>query len=297
MTEQLINPHPTSATPESLHRLDQEVRQHVLEQMLGSDFDYAREHGLIDLFAYDPVKEQDGILHVLAGAVETDTDGNKIRSGLHSEAGASRVWNPREASDEAGHRTYVDTGYVDRLKDELEKTTGKRRDSIKSTIRQFTPEPFEPHAARVVIDDEYKGKFVRNENGEYERKIVDSVMFPREYDVLMVLKSIAEAYNTRDPQSDTPNDAGYEVNDTGLALMLDGKHSMRVRLVLDPETKKIVTAHPLDRKPVMKLSPEDVQLHLDLTDKPTSLIRSAGGIVIDLTEPAVDLTEKTARHL
>jgi hypothetical protein len=79
-------------------------------------------------------------------------------------------------------------------------------------------------------------------------------MFPKEYDALTVMQAVRIARQGRDRRNDRLAENGNIISG-GYAPMIDGKSVMQVRLVMDPESEKIVAAWPLVKfRGIMKLS-------------------------------------------
>lgn len=72
-------------------------------------------------------------------------------------------------------------------------------------------------------------------------------MFPKEYDPLMVMQAIRIARDTRDSERDKVNDGAKVIVTEGRVPLIDGETPMRVRLILDRDTEKVITAAPIVR--------------------------------------------------
>lgn len=194
-------------------KIDPAEREAYLRDKLGTDYDFAQEQGLLDMFYVNPETGKDGLMHVLTGVTKINDHGGRIPEGFHHE------------SSSISPATHVDSEH-------LEDANLKKRKSYRQNR-------YEPYSAKVVIDG-------------FE-KLSRSVMFPKEYDVLTTLRAIEEAYQTRDTTKDIQNERGNIVAE-GQATLLDGISKMDIKLILDPETKKIITAFPFKlKKNIMSL--------------------------------------------
>ncbi len=222
-------------------------REANVKELLGMDYDYARESGLVDMFYYDPVTGEDGLTHTLGGNLRTKANGMVEPLGFHHEPSGEMMWphTTDSVTGEAQPSTRVQRGH-------LESLNNKER-------ARFKEHPLEPYRAQVAIGGLTKYAPYR-ENGETVYAPARSSMFPKEYDVLPVLQSIRTAMN--DPErtvEPSVNDEGTPVTVVqGNAKLIDGKTDMPVRMVLDAETGKIRTAIPMikNRPGYMKLTPE-----------------------------------------
>lgn len=220
------------------------TQEPILRTLLGTDYDHTINSGLIDMFHYDSESNTDGLIHTLIG----DETG-----GFHSEAAQTLLRNNPETA-------YLVSGTeVDR--DHLLQKNSKER-------RPFFEIPYEPSTAKISIDGLAKTAVRKKGEGSV---IIDAAnsMYPKEYDVVTTLHAIRQAMESRDPNSDdfiaSPH-GDVIVNNTGEATMLDGVTKMPIRLVLDPNSKKIITAIPQPKSAGrMKLQPEAIQEHLGLT--------------------------------
>lgn len=235
--------------PQELIQQAYEHREMVLRDLLDpphsegsyaySNYEYAVDSGLIDLFYFDPVHGEDGLVHVLAGETAHDESGARFVAGFHHEE-SSRS----------------DITYVDRQ--HLEQKASKAR-------REYQETPFEPYNAHVVIGGYPKSSFVTNEQGEVAEVSVKSTMFPKEYDPIAIMQAARIALDTRDVTKDTLNRSGRWIVTEGEAPMLDGVHTMKLRFFLDPESGKIASVFPITKgRNVMKLTDEATDIHLGI---------------------------------
>lgn len=257
MTETLSSPAPgieQHGPPQGFEQqtLAQEAREGVLRDLLPTDFDYAQEAGLIDRFYYDANTGEDGLLHTLAGNLRTAADGSFVAEGFHHEPSAEIVWpSVMAASGESQPVTRVDRKHLE--------------DADSETRREFKEFPLEPYRAQVAIDGLAKYAIHRNkETGEAKLARAKNSMFPKEYDALAVMQAIRIAQDTRDPSQDIPskNVEGRDVLVAdGSAPLMDGTSQMPIRMILDAETGKVMSAIPkTKRKPgIMKLTDKQAE--------------------------------------
>lgn len=210
----------------------------VLRDLLGPDYDFAQQSGLTDIFYLNPVTGQDGILHTLAGDIMTGEDGSFAPGGFHHEPSSRDKY------------TFVD-------RDHLEGRS-------KKSAREFKELPYHPYAANVVLEGFRKTKrTVNGETGESKVFPAKNGMYPKEYDALAVMQTIAQAVNNRDTQHDYLS--GSMLITEGNATMLDGESQMRLKICLDAETGKVVSAYPIvtirAKKPFER---EEITKHLGI---------------------------------
>lgn len=264
--ESVNGPPVAFASPEITAQVaeNQAQREAVLHQLLGVDYEQARDEGLIDQFYYDPRTGEDGLMHVLGGDV-TKHEEAELPGGFHHEPSASVVW-PVEEGKPA--RTYVNREHVaDLIARRASETDPKTKKRLQTRISDFREFPFEPYHGRVVIDDKKKLTLRHDEATGEKTKVIEpnNGMFPKEYDPFTVLKAIKTAHDSRDSAGDEIIiDNGLVVGE-GTAPMLNSENKMRIRLLLDPETDKIISAFPIVRPGAMKLSKEAVRQYLGLS--------------------------------
>lgn len=278
-----MNPEkPTLDSSQAL--IDQRIasREQTLRALLGTDYDYAHESGLIDMFYYDPETGQDGLVHILGGETMVSDDGKPTYGGFHHEPSGAIVW-PK--TDEEGHPvTRVDRDHLEGAKS--------------STRSEFVEWPFEPYKAKVAINGIAKmGVGKDKKTGEVIPRAVHNTMYPKEYDAIAVMQALRIAVETRDTSQDyTPetNDtiivnketrAPFINIDESLILpeemdpadaelpklvvgdkvaVLEKGNSLKVRIILDKNTNKIINAIPVIDSSKMKLTPEEAEKHLGL---------------------------------
>lgn len=128
------------------------------------NYEYARDSGLIDLFYYDPVSGDDGLLHTLQGEVVTFDNGAVTAAGYHHESSSRKLG------------TFVDRESVEEL------PSNKRRN--------FRDDPYGPYNAVVYVEGYRKALVQRHpKTGQVLRVHSGSTMFPREYDALAVMQA------------------------------------------------------------------------------------------------------------
>ena len=224
---------------------DQDVfsahRELLMRELLGVDYDYAVDSGLLNQFQVDPSRNVDGVQHILTGQV-TRQNGTTIAEGFHHEPSAR---DPR---------TYVERSHLDKMR------PGQALD--------YAEYPYEPYMTKTIIEGSPKGVAKEQPDGTIEITYSKSAMFPRQYDPLTVLRTVVQARDKRTVDADKlvmRDDKQVLVNDTEVAL-LDGQTMMPLRLLMDPETKQIITAFPrkTNRRAQLDLSGDKLQQHLGL---------------------------------
>lgn len=198
-------------------------RDSILQNLLGTDYEFARDSGLIDAFYVNPETGADGLLHMLSGSVTTGPNGAQIPGGFHHEPSA------------INKDTFVDHNYLQAL------NSNSRRN-----YRQFPYEQYE--APSVVINGLQKLTLRTTEDGEKQLVPSHSNMFPKEYDALTIIRTTVRARDTRDTSKDKLDTGINRIVSEGSAVMLDGKTRMKMRLILEADSQKIITAFPLRNK-------------------------------------------------
>lgn len=202
------------------------------------NYEYAVDSGLVDIFDFDPETGEDALRHLLEGDVIEHQNGAREVSGFHHEPSARR------------QQTYVDREILE------DKNPRYRRD--------FREYPFSPYNAHVVVDGYRKSSLRRNEDGSLKEVTEKSSMFPKEYDALAVMQAIRIARDTRNMSNDKEGAGGVIVTE-GMTPLLDGQNTMRLRLILDKDTQKIISAFPMARRSEqVQFTPEEVHTHLGL---------------------------------
>lgn len=233
---------PDAIIDEQLAIAHEAERTAYLQNALGTDYDYAKNSGLLDMFYRDDATGEDGVMHILAGVRRTSEEGVPFTSGFHHEPSAA---NAQTYVD----RTHLETG-----------NTGKRGTLHR---KKYAEHRYEPYRAKTIIHG--------------LEKAASSTMYPKEYDALTVLQTIKQAYNERDPSQDELKENGKLLN-TGDATMLDGQTKMKIRLIMDPKTKEIISAFPLvSEKTVLNLG-RHASLATQETTKNTDAIHEHLGL-------------------
>lgn len=211
----------------------------VARDLLGPDYDFAVQSGLTDMFYLDPSRNEDGLLHTLTGDVLTGEGGTILPGGFH-----------HEPSSRDG-QTFVE-------RDHLEGRNAK-------SMREYREDPFSPYSAHVVVEGFRKTKTTTNaETGESTVHPAKNGMYPKEYDALAVMQTVRNALANRDTSRDYI--AGDTIITEGYAPMLDGQSQMRLRMCLDQETGKVISAYPMVARgsDKMKLDEDAIARHLGL---------------------------------
>lgn len=216
-------------------------RDAQLRQLLGNDYDFARDSGLIDVFYFDPETGQDGLLHTLSGNIRVGSEEERVPEGFHHEPSGVALGK----------------GEVDRTHLAGKSPSDKRR---------FAEFPYEPYSARVRVDGKDKVSLTTDsKTGKPVVRKATNGMYPKEYDALAVMQTVKRARDERDKAADVRkvNPNGREVMyNEGAVTMLDDKTPMRIRLVMEPDTDKVITAYPVFKPGAMKLSREAVRHYL-----------------------------------
>ncbi|HMS23292.1 MAG TPA: hypothetical protein PKB09_00610 [Candidatus Saccharibacteria bacterium] len=242
MSETITIPAETSVSVE---------RDENLRRLLGMDYNYALDSGLLDIFARDSDTGDDGALHILTGISKETPNGGEVVEGFHHAPSAELVTNKGEMQ-----KTYV-SGPV------MGSIAAKRRN-------EYVRYPFGPHNKHVVIEG--RPKLSADDDGSQGLKFARNSMYPDEYDPLAVLETVKYAYDSRDPEEDIRSERQGEVRfvNESTAPLIDGlnddgtpKTPLRIRLVMD-EDHKIISAIPVSRPNILKLTKEEIDEHLGL---------------------------------
>jgi hypothetical protein len=218
-------------------------RETTLRKLLGVDYDYAMNSGLVDMFYYNPETGEDGLVHTLAGDYKP---GTTIPRGFHHGPAAEAVWP------------------TVRLEDGTEQVVTRVEPSSR-------PRPLmEPSFDFVTIGGLQKVIPQQDKHGKWKEVRVRQGMFPSDYDPLAVLQAIRIAKDTRDISQDVVRKMkGAETHTRseiiiteGQAPLIDGKSFMKIRLILDAVTGKVITAQPKTRgETIMGLDEEQMWRH------------------------------------
>jgi hypothetical protein len=217
----------------------------ALRELMPLDYDDAVQNGIVDAFYFNPETGQDGLVHVLAGDNKTNRAGVVIKNaGFHHAPSGEEAWPwVLDANGEAIPSTRTTHEY-------------KRRE-------------FEPYEANIVIGGLIKEtQRFNHRTGQNERTSSPNSMFPKEYDAFMVAKGVAEAARSRNKANDRvlPNlSHGRQVVEATTKMrLIDGSRRMKVSLLLDRETGKIITAYPLvESVPYFKKGEANKQVFTD----------------------------------
>jgi hypothetical protein len=211
-------------------------RTKVLRELLGVDYGYALDDGLIDMYHYNPVTGHDGLIHTLAGDYRP---GTTLPSGFHHAPSGEVTW-PHVVNKRG------------------------RSHPVTRTLDAPRIYPMEPYKSTVAIGGLRK-KIMTRDPATGELSITENTqdMFPNEYDALAVLQSIRIAKqrarrlsnkNARDPST---------IKLEGKAPLIDGKSTMTIRMVIEPSSGGIVTAYPRTKgRPIMKLTNKQMWAHI-----------------------------------
>jgi hypothetical protein len=237
----------TSTVLPSEQQLYGTYRDELLARILPNKYDrvYAKDSGLLDMFYYNPETGEDGLAHMLAGDITVAENGAFLAQGFHHELSGIAAWPDAT--------TYVDRSH-------LADRNAKGR-------QPYAEAPFNPYGGQVVVSGLAKYAIHRDpQTGEKRLQPARNAMYPYEYDALAVMQAVRIARESRDKSEDrlALNPQGQKVLiSEGSAPLIDGTTPMRVRLVLDPETEKVMTAIPvLPSSPAMRLTPSDIDRHL-----------------------------------
>jgi hypothetical protein len=238
-------------------------RDAALQQLLGVDYDYAKQSGLIDVFDYDPATNEDGLLHMLVGDMEETVGGVPIPSGFHHEPSAETSGAVATSPGETQLATRVD-------RDHLEGGNSEHR-------KKYRERPAEPYLAQVAIGNQPKMEFVKDKEGAMQAVRAKTAMYPKEYDALAVMQTVRQARDTSEGLNGrvSVNARGETVIVTdGTAKMIDGVTDMPIRLVLNPKNMRVKAAYPIikGKTGIMNLTEEQMMAHATY-QTPTSSLR------------------------
>lgn len=227
-------------------------RDRALQELLGVDYEYAHEAGLINDYYYNPDTGEDGLMHILGGENFIDESGVRVPRGFHHEPSGRAVW----VYDSKGNEVEKADTYVDRA--HLESKNSKQK-------RDFIELPYSPYQGRVVIDGLKKMTWSKDrKSGETVLVETNNGMFPKEYDALAVMQAVRIARDSRDKSKDKVDLDNRVIVAISQAPMLDGESQMAIKLVLDLDTGKVVSAYPIVSRKPMKLERAEVKRHLGL---------------------------------
>lgn len=227
------------------------TREDALKRLLWVDYESAVQDGLIDMFYYDPDTGEDALLHTLTGDVKYAPDNEPYSRGFHHEPSAALLGRTIVSEHGVHPATFVDRSHV-----------GLGKSGRKNRYREY---PLEPYAGQVVVGGLKKRALGKDEDGSPAWLPARNSMYPKEYDAYMILKMIRQAYDSRDQGAEkvTVNNHGEKIIDTtGVTLLMDGESQLPIRMILDADSGKIKTAHPIiATKPgTMRLTQEQADL-------------------------------------
>jgi hypothetical protein len=231
---------PPDETSEEVFSAISPQREAILRNLLDGpsgnrlgNYDSALRLGLIDLFYYDPQTGQDGLVHTLSGEIISGDDGAQIPEGFHHEPSGS--FGPHNIP------STVNRAHLDEL-------NARKR-------ANYQEHPFEPYQAKVHVAGSRKlTRQVDTDTNQEEIKDARNFMFPKEYDSLVVLQAVRIALENRDRGRDRIADNGKIIGE-GFAPMIDDKSLMQIRLILDPQSEKVIAAYPMVKfRGIMNLS-------------------------------------------
>lgn len=242
----------TTTQQQQIIRAESEATEHdggreaFLREILGVDYDFAADSGLIDLFEYNSETGVDGLAHILVGDEFTFQDGSKVVGGFHHEPSAKRA-DSRPDQEEMASRSKK-----------------RKLDFRKGPGTENGRGPYISYGAVVSVRGFEKKVRVDDKNGSRETRS-SSTMFPKEYDALTIMQAVRIALESRDETQDR-NEGDVIIADS-TAPMLDGERRMKLRVVLDKNSKKVIAAFPLlDRGKEARKSytADEVARHLGL---------------------------------
>lgn len=211
-------------------------RERSLRDLMGTDYEYAVNSGLLDIFEYDAESHEDAVMHILTGEIEHIND-TLVPGGFHLESASQSP------------QTYVEREHLSQK---------KAREA-----RKFKEVPFNPYMARVVIGGLHKVNVkYDSETGKRMTIPLNNGMFPKEYDSLAVLQTIKLAYENIDTEK--VKDSGDILSVDSEVPMLDGETMMTIRMLLNRESGKIISAFPKVGESRMKLNREEIKNYLGL---------------------------------
>jgi hypothetical protein len=228
-------PEQTPSTPE---------RDGHLQELLGVDYDYAQESGLVDMFDYRPEEGIDGLMHTLAGDVET--------GGFHHEPSGEVLG------------TVTLPGGQEVPAREVDRTHLEGANSAHS--RWYAERPAEPYLAKIALDGRPKMQITKAPDGTEHLMHTRNAMYPKEYDALGVMQAVKQAVNSVDESKSRESVDSYGepvIVAQGEATLIDGTSKMPVRLILNGETKRVKAAFPMvsGKKGIMNLDQEQMLAH------------------------------------
>lgn len=204
-----LQTHPTSK---------ERTRDETLERLFGDDYKLGR--ALDERFFHRcPRTGRDALVHILGGEIVSNT----LVGGFHHEPSAPAIWGGiAEHDTPPTHVMLTDAG------EHPATDFGK------------------PYAAHVVIGGIRKTSLRRNGQGKTTLVPAANTMFPLDHTPLDVVRSVLTAYKNRDTSQEQLHlhpRVGARVETYGTAPLHDGT-LMDIKMILDFETDKIITAVP-----------------------------------------------------
>lgn len=199
------------------HTSQERTRDETLGRLFGDDYELGR--ALDERFFHRcPRTGRDALLHILGGEVVSNT----LVGGFHHEPSAPAIWGDTEHDAPPTHVMLTDAG------------------------EHPATDLSQPYAAQVVIAGIRKTSLRRNGRGKTTLVPAANTMFPLDHTPIDVVRSVLTAYKNRDTSGEQLHlhpRAGARVETYGTAPLHDGTF-MGVKMILDFETDKIITAVP-----------------------------------------------------
>lgn len=248
------------SSPEQFRILPPEIpRDTAIKALLATDYDYAKDNGLIDMFYVNPDTGQDGLMHVFLGNVTETAEGAKIIEGFHHEPAPRLV--SRQPITEIG--SYVDRTHL------IDANHDKRVIYKEHPYLPYTGKVFVRGARKLKAFDTLAKASIDNTPIKLDDIDVKNGMFPKEYDPLTVMKLIKQAVSERDKTEDKVSPRNPDViTNTSHTPLIVGNVKYPIRLVLDKATEKVITAFPDHLKPsaLQRLKLSDAVIRASLND-------------------------------
>ena len=202
------------ANPEHLADLHPEKLVEELIEITGADYEYAKDSGLLDRFFHED-RADGAIIHILIGNQE-----EKGFGGGHHDASIGRVPDSRAA-------------IVD--KDSLSDTSKLGKTTKKNLKRKA--EDWAPGRKLVSIHGQLRTEL----NEKNQERLVASSVFPESMDAFSTLRMITHAF---DNSAEAEVHDGIKVVEKNIELP---NGDMRLKIIADTETDKIITAYPVPK--------------------------------------------------
>lgn len=225
----------------------QENRSEVIRSLFPYDWPYVEKSGILDDFYYNPETGEDALTHILTGNIVSSPSGGFVVGGFHHAPSAELLW--AHSTNEDGDvllPTRVDEDHL------LTANSAERR--------KYKKNPGDAWYGRVIINGLRKvASHINPATQEVEIKPILNSMYPDDHDALAVVQKIRYAYHNLDvsrQQEVVTPDGVRLIRNIGTMPLLDGETMLSVMIVMDPESKKIMTAYPLVGKGAMRLDDE-----------------------------------------